>query len=376
MTDNFEIIQYSRALKETVLELQTNLWSSDRALNAAYLEWKYENNPYLREPLIYLAMNQGRAVGMRGAFATKWQIGNRDHTFLIAYPDDFVIDPENRNQGLMTRIMKFAINDLGGRGFDYALNLSAGPVNTMSSLAMGWRSVGSLQPLSTEKPPFLPRLRKTLKGTPFLRRFAQASRFLRSKKQHDPFLSFDRSRLRLSDQLSAKRLPEPEAMADLIDRLDYDGRLRHVRDIEYLSWRFQNPLHAYRFIFAWKGTRLRGYLVLQSRRSDLSDREVVNLVDWEGETLEIKAQLLQTAIRQGRFQKLFTWGAMLCPEEKLLLKATGFVEVAQIGEEKWRNCLLLRPIQVQMLSRDWVIAGRNLMKLENWDIRLVYSMRG
>jgi hypothetical protein len=94
------------------------------------------------------------------------------------------------------------------------------------------------------------------------------------------------------------------------------------------------------------------------------------------ETLEIKAQLLQTAIRQGRFQKLFTWGAMLSPEEKLLLKATGFVEVAQIGEEKWRNCLLLRPIQVQMLSRDWVIAGRNLMKLENWDIRLVYSMRG
>ena len=93
----------------------------DRALNAAYLEWKYESNPYVKEPLIYLAMNQGRAVGMRGAFATKWQIGNRDHTFLIPYPDDFVIDPENRNQGLMTRIMKFAINDLGERGFDHAL---------------------------------------------------------------------------------------------------------------------------------------------------------------------------------------------------------------------------------------------------------------
>jgi hypothetical protein len=73
MTDNFEIIQYSRAVKETVLELQTDLWSSDRALNAAYLEWKYESNPYEKEPLIYLAMNQGRAVGMRGAFATKWR---------------------------------------------------------------------------------------------------------------------------------------------------------------------------------------------------------------------------------------------------------------------------------------------------------------
>ena len=373
MKDSFEIIPYSRALKETVLELQTNLWSSDRALNAAYLEWKYENNPYLREPLIYLAMNQGRAVGMRGVFATKWQIGNRDHTFLVAYPDDFVIDPENRNQGLMTRIMKFAINDLGERGFEYALNLSAGSVNTMSSLAMGWRSVGSLQPLIKGRPSFLPRLRERLKSAPLLRRFA---RFLCSKKEHDPFLSLDRIRPRLSDQLSVQRLPEPEGMADLIDRLHYDGRLRHVRDIEYLSWRFQNPLHAYCFIFAWKGTRLGGYLVLQSHRSDLSDREVVNLVDWEGESLEIKAQLLQTAIRQGRFQKLFTWGAMLCPEEKLLLKSTGFVEVAQTRDEKWRNCLLLRPIQVQMLSRDWVIAGRNLMKLENWDIRLVYSMRG
>jgi GNAT superfamily N-acetyltransferase len=373
MTDNFEIIQYSRALKETVLELQTNLWSPNRALNAAYLEWKYESNPYVKEPLIYLAMNQGRAVGMRGVFTTKWQIGSRDHTFLALYADDLVVDPEHRNQGLITRIMKFAFNDLCERGFDYVLNLSAGPITTMSSLAMGWRSVGSLQPLSRGRPSLLPRLRERLNSTPFLWRFA---RFLRSKKDHDPFLSLDQSRLRLSDQLSVERLPEPEAMADLIDRLDYDGRLRHVRDVEYLSWRFQNPLHAYRFIFVWKGTRLRGYLMLQSKRSDLSDRESVNLVDWEGETLEIKAQLLQTAICQGRFQKLFTWGAMLCPEEMLLLKATGFTQVPQTREQKWRNCLLLRPIQAHMLSRDWVIAGRNLMKLENWDIRLIYSMRG
>ncbi|MGH9427130.1 MAG: hypothetical protein ACRD2L_12605, partial [Terriglobia bacterium] len=247
---------------------------------------------------------------------------------------------------------------------------------TMSSLAMGWRSVGSLQPLSSEKRSFLPRLRKVLNSTPFLSRFAQTLRFLRSKKEDHPFLSLDRSRLRLSDQLSVKRLPEPEAMADLIDRSAYDGRLRHVRDVEYLSWRFQNPLHAYRFVFAWQGTRLRGYLVLQSYSSDLSDRGTVNLVDWEGETLETKAQLLQAAVCQGCFDKLFTWGAMFCPEEKLLLKAAGFMPVAQTGEQKYTNCLLLRPIQAQMLSHDWVIAGRNLMKLENWDIRLIYSMRG
>src|SRR5262245_53944943 len=147
MSERFEIFQYTPALKETVLALQTNLWSSDLALNAAYLEWKYENNPYSKEPLIYLALNQGRAVGMRGVWATKWQIGSAHTTFLIPYPDDLVIDPNSRNQGLIAKMMKVVLNNLAKRGFDYVLNLSAGPVTTMSSLAAGWRSAGSMEPM-------------------------------------------------------------------------------------------------------------------------------------------------------------------------------------------------------------------------------------
>lgn len=380
MPDRFEIVQYTPALKETLVELQTHLWSSDRALNAAYLEWKYERNPYSSEPLIWLAMNQGKAVGMRGVFATKWQVGSTGHTLLIPYPDDLVIDPKYRNQGLIAKIMNVLLNDLSKRGFGFVLNLSAGPVTTLSSLAMGWQSTGSMEPMTLKGPdPLGLKLRQKLSKTPLLWRLVQGSRSPYSKTQKDPFLKLDRKQRfgqKFRNGFSVERLPQPEAMAALVNRLAYDGRLRHVRDVEYLKWRFQNPLRSYRFLFAWKEGQLRGYLVLQSYVSDLSDKRRVNLVDWEGEDLETKAQLLQTAVQQGQFQDLFTWAGTFSSEVKQILQGAGFVPIEQTREQKYRNYVLVRRTEDRVPGSDWVVAGKNLLEMNNWDLRLIYSMHG
>ena len=41
--------------------------------------------------------------------------------------------------------------------------------------------------------------------------------------------------------IEATAAPRPEAMAALVERVVHDGRIRHVKDGEYLSWRFRRP---------------------------------------------------------------------------------------------------------------------------------------
>jgi hypothetical protein len=50
----YEIVKYCPEFKQQVLKLQTHLWSPDVTVNSAYLEWKYERNPYMKTPFIHL----------------------------------------------------------------------------------------------------------------------------------------------------------------------------------------------------------------------------------------------------------------------------------------------------------------------------------
>ena len=189
-----EIVKYHPELKDEIIELQTHSWGPDIALNKDYFEWKYECNPYIRDPLIYLALNGGKAVGMRGMLGAQWQIGTGAKTFFGVYPDDLVIAPAYRNAGLIPRIMKAAFDDLAILGYDYAFNLSAGSITFLASLAIGWRSVGSMEPVTLTRKPLIciPDTRKIVSSLPLIWRFAHEIPSLRFMKKTPPFFWLDK----------------------------------------------------------------------------------------------------------------------------------------------------------------------------------------
>ncbi|MCL5884054.1 MAG: GNAT family N-acetyltransferase, partial [Deltaproteobacteria bacterium] len=243
MTSDYEIVRYQPSFKNEVVELQKHLWSPRSDLNASYLEWKYERNPYLDDPLIYLALCGGKVVGMRGMFGVRWEAGIPARTFPGIYPDDFVIAPDHRNRGLMTKIMRTALNDLAEKGYPYVYNLSAGPVTLMASLAMGWKNAGSFQPyhIPSARPERFQRVRETIRGMRFFWRFADKLPFRRRGERRQPLQDLlsrlPRSIRKGGSKMIVDRAPRPEDMATLVAKIDYDGRIRHVRDREYLSWR-------------------------------------------------------------------------------------------------------------------------------------------
>lgn len=347
----YKVVQYSPDLKNQVLELQKHLWNEDITVNNAYFTWKYERNPYLDIPLIYLAMCDERVVGMRGMIGAKWEIDHLSEKFLIPCAGDTVIAPEHRNRGLFTMIMKAALKDLGKRGFGYIFNVSPGPVTLLGSLTIGFRGVGPLQNM----------IRNTKQGKDIL--------------IDNPFnlldANFKEARCRVSSKVVIGSKAKPKAMAGLIDRIESTYRIRHVRDGEYFSWRFKNPLCQYRFLF-WEDKALEGYLVLQT--PSYTNSGIVKIVDWEGTSPEVKADLLKASVDLGGFDKLIIWSATLPKTEKNVLQNFGFVEdTADVSLTNYRQYVLVRAVQDKMLNMDWILANRRLLDLINWDLRMIYS---
>ena len=374
------IAKYRPEHKRPIAELQKGLWSSDTALNTRYLEWKYERNPYVQETLIYVAFDGDEVVGMRGFHGARLEAGSPSQMFPALFADDALISSRYRNRSLTTRIMHAAHADLGERGHRYVLSLgSASRVNGLGLMTLGWKSAGGLRPMgrTSEKARRRARLRRVVARQPLIWRYSNA-RFLAYADQRQPFRHLDASmarRRRLSAlPIAVERTPRLDAMAELVERLGHDGRIRQVRDREYLAWRFDNPLSDFRFVYCGK-ERLDGYLVLGRRASDLGAFDRVYVTDLEASDGAVRAGLVCAAIDWGRFPEFVTWTATLSEEELRAFTGQGFVPVDTEEAARGFPCVLVRRLPDGYSDDDWTLAGRPLLDLANWDVRILYSMR-
>jgi hypothetical protein len=371
----YEVIAYRPELKLQIARLQRHLWRGDGATNAAYLEWKYERNPYVETPLIHLALHEGEAVAMRGVFGSCWEMGSRSERFCVPCADDLVIAPAHRNRRLLGRIMQAVLADLAGRGHRCAFSLSPGPVTLAGSLVGGWRAVGAVNEVRRPGRSGLSwraRAAERLRSLPYAWRWAD--RMAEPPPGRAPFRRLDRAAVRSPGRgVWLAPGPRPDGMADLVGRLGHDGRLRHVRDAQYLAWRFANPQHEYRFLFAG-GESLDGYLVLQSYRLD-EDRGV-NIVDWEATTTATLTALLRAALDWGRFAELSAWTAALPEAASAELAASGFVPADRGPLMRHGVTLLARGVGDGGAAIEPALGGRPVLDASGWDMRMLYSMAG
>jgi hypothetical protein len=266
--------------------------------------------------------------------------------------------------------MKAAFEDLARRGHQYVFNLSGGQATVLGSLAMGWKSVGPLEPIGLAARLDLARYaRGILRRSPCLRRFA-GSPFVR---EPEPFSRLDRSSQARPGSIAIEQEPRPDAMSELVARLGHDGRLRHVRDPEFFAWRFRNPLRLYRFLY-YGNSQLDGYLVLKCPHPAAKEPRRVNIADLEATQPSVRAELLDAAINLGRFPELFAWAVTLPDDTRSHLSSRGFKPVDLEFRAHGCPCVLVRPVSLQPSDNNWVLGNRRLTDPANWDLRMLYSM--
>jgi Acetyltransferase (GNAT) domain len=369
-----EIVRYRPEHKEAVARLQTVLWSPDAAANRRYFEWKYEANPWVDEPRVWLGLRGDDVVGMRGFYESRWQVGSPGHVVPVPLADDFAIAVSERSSGLATQIMQTALADLASSGVEYAFTLSAGQVTMLGSLAQGWRSAGRHEPLARREPgpAWLGRLRARIRHARLVWRWADAP-LLRSAAERRPFHWLDRAPS--PPGLSIGRERRPAEIAELCAAQPNDGRLRHVRSQDYLAWRFANPMHDYRFLYAEQDGRLAGCLVLRARVMGLAPTAQVAIAELVGRDSRVRGALLAAAIDAGRFIELVVWGARIGAEERALLRERGFAPLDPARDARGYPCALLRSTRGTPAS-EWQIGGRALLDPVSWDLRMLDSMAG
>jgi len=375
MKQGYEVRGYRPGDRTQVLELQRHLWGSDLALNDAYFSWKYEQNPYAPHVRISLVVQGERVVGMRGFFGSRWEAGEPRGEVPIWCPDDLVIAPDHRDRGLFTAIMKHMFDDLSARHSGFALNTGGGELTVLGSLTMGWKSIGSLglRGRSSRRYKRSYRWRQRLGQMRLLWRLAGAG-FLNPRSRFDRLDRSSSSGLR-HGTIRVARDPDVNAMAALVEDLEYDGRVRHVRDAQYFAWRFRNPLREYRFLYAG-GPRLTGYLVLHRSVSDRDATAPIHLADWEASSTEVAENLLDAALEGGEFPGLVAWNAGVPARARALLESKGFEPLQGKRAARGTYCGLVRPLRSDIPVGQWNLAGRNLLDPESWDLRMLYSMVG
>jgi GNAT superfamily N-acetyltransferase len=368
-------------LRTQILGLQKYLWGPDGELNAAYLKWKYQDNPYLDNHLIYAALHDGQMVGMVGAYGAQWQVGNPLQTFVSPCIGDTVIHPDHRNRSLYPALMAFAIDELSGMDFPYVFDLSARIETALPLLLRGWRSLGSFDTAHWRRTQDTQptRLKKFAKQIPLLsqvlRRLQKMTHGWSSPKGSERAHLFDHldshaicgSRSNVSVQDS----PRSMDMAKLVQEREPDDRMQHVRDERFFSWRFQNPLCRYRFVYWDNVSGLQGYLVLQS--PPWGGRGA-NLVDWEAKNVQVFVDLLQAVNQTSSLPALDTWFAK-SSKVKPFLENIGFHFKETNGNLSCgdhRTIMMMKPLR-GIKQSDHLPSDMKGFDLANWDLRMIYS---
>jgi GNAT superfamily N-acetyltransferase len=360
-------------------ELNEDVWSE-------YLDWKYLRNPFMEAPLIHLAMDAGEVVGMRGMYGSRWSVGKPGRQVDIPCAGDLVVAPAHRRRGIFRLLARAALEECARRGYTHTLSFSPSSVASAGLAGMGWRALGTFEPMRRRSLSLrianavrdrglqlraLARNARRIAEPPSLSTVPAAPVGLpppwRRRRPRRSFERLDALSRSSGDLLRLSRSPEPETMAELVERIGNDGRMRQVRNAEYFRWRFGNPTSRYRFLFRNDAGRLDGYLVLQT--SILSTKLAVNIVEWEATLPTVRAELLRAAVERGRFRDLRIWSTSLPETSRALLRDLGFRRVGEAPGVAERR-LMIRPVRDEMLERDWVLAGRRISDIADWNLQM------
>src|SRR5262245_56473036 len=372
-----DVSLYDPQSKPEVVELLRLLASPDPDITRRYLEWKYEENPIIREPVIYLVRAGGKLVGMRGLLGARWEAGTGQAPVVIPHPDDHVVAESHRKSGVASLLMRTMLQDANVRGYPFLCNMSAGLTTVLTSLAACWKRVAAMDPVerSTQPGALWRSLSPVVAQSEKLKRLSHRRGWTPSTAA--AFKRLDRvgqdSGATPGSRVAVAASPPSVDMAALIARVGHDGRIRHVRDAEWIEWRYRHPLHEYRFVTHETAGILDGYLVIRRFVAERAPGRG-HIVDWEASNDTIAATLLDRAVRWGEFPVLGAWFATVSPSRRRMLEEVGFQPADHEKRSRGLPGLIITASNGD--EAGFLLNGCPMLEQDQWDLRMIYSMQG
>lgn len=357
---------------EAAARLFALLWSDDLAFNERLLRWKYLQGESAAAPFVYLVWHEGHAVAMRAMAPSQWQAGGLATPVTVMSADDFIVDEAHRNHGLFAALQAAMVRDAAALGHRFFLSMSALRVTRLQALAAGSRSVPIGPPLGVAGR-WAGTMQRAQAGVARLPGgWRIAGQLEKSDLAERAFAHLDEQ----SFAAGARVVQEPpvDAMAQLVARLPYDGRIRQLRDAAMLSWRFAAPLYAFRFVLVERDGRLAAYVALSRAVSERGNRQRVSLVDWAAEDADALAVAVSAAAEVTRFADLVGWGDRANPMWTSAMGALGAVPFDIEQAQRGLPCILVHAIEAD--APRLMLGDRDLLVQADWDLRMSYTAYG
>jgi len=361
MKFDIQIVPYQPRFRGRVAQVRSSVLGHSPALNEQYLDWKYDRNPFPEATALYLAVSGDRVVGMRGMFGTGWEFATGE-VIALAQDADVMVAPEYRGRGLYRAMDIAASATMAERGVSHMISMSSNAANRAAASRLGWTKVGGFQ-----------FARRRVRGWPFGPELTGRVDGALRRRLHGSFLG--RGQFHLFDERAKGRLPsgsfwsgtrvDPESFAQVIDRSPQPRPIHPLRSPEYLSWRFDNPLAEYRFVYSGKDP-VDGYLVLAK-----ASPWHVWIVDMEATKIDVARDLLTDAIKCSSRTALDLWTVSTSQNHSELLEELAFRPLPPNTSPSTDGMFMVRPTAVGDMSLK--LNGYSLTDIANWELRMISS---
>jgi hypothetical protein len=176
---------------------------------------------------------------------------------------------------------------------------------------------------------------------------------------------------KLPAHIRVEENPVPGEMAALAGKLVKENKLVLTRDEKFYKWRYGNPLSKYVFLY-WYDKEMKGCLVAQTSKFKNEYMENFNIIELEGVNSEIRMDLLKSAVSLLDSRSITIWSNMLDENCRKLLALNGFIESKSTSSAaEYMPTVLVTVTRGPAKVIEY--RGTDLLDINNWDLKMLYS---
>lgn len=264
------LTKYRKEHKQDLVKFLAYFYNSlDYMERQRLFEWRYESNPYLKSPFIYLAFDEEKIIGFRAFVIQKFTI--KDNHFFLGTPADAVVHPQYRRQGLFSKLTKFAIDDMyKNSDVRFLVSLSANSASEAGNVKLNFIPIGKRKYI------FRISAFNILKNN-----------FSNIVVQNREIDLGDEINIEISKDLRSEEITK--LMNNFIDR----NKIKNVRDDKFYDWVFRSSHQDYIYAYYKKNDVLLGYMCLEKK-----NRLLYSLVEYGYTQQYIMEQLIKVVSKE------------------------------------------------------------------------------
>lgn len=356
----YEFIRFERKhINEALGLLGKYLWTSDSNKHLEKFRWKYFDNPYTEDPTAIIALYEGKVIGFKGFFVTKWNVGNKNKGVLFISPADSCVTPEHRRKGLSAEMTMQGLREFGKYGYKFVLSMSANYHASQIALKIGYRPLD----VNSTVIKYGPRI---LFNYFLIKRFGNFN-----MKDYTNYGTFS--------DIEVCSLPKPEAMYLAYKKQIVPNVINLSKDLAFFKWRFNNVNYKYIFYYYWQNSEISDYVVsVINERNNIE--QIVDYCTTTGYGIEeIILYIIQNnknKIIQARISS--TNEIFYTVLKKLSFRNKDKSLIIRLARKfnltfKPIPSMLIRPIRIKYSDHDWILSGIDTRNPDNWEINDICS---